>query len=132
MNLKIKMKFSILVFGAMGLAVTSLAQEASQRPASELYKNARVDRHTDKPFRQQSVSSAKGAKNLPSAQRIIAPPTPPNKVSQATNYAPRKVSAQQGKKSLPSNSNQSIQKYNKRRQIEKPHVPTPEEGRISG
>ena len=124
------MKFTILVFGVLGLAVTSRAQVASQRPVSELYKEARIEKHTGKPFRQQSASSGRGAKTLPSEQRIITPPK--STLSRATNYTPRKVSAQQGKKGLPSNSNPSIQKYNKRRQIQKPRVPTPEEGRVSG
>lgn len=126
MHLKIKIKFTILVFAALGLAVTSHAQVASERPVSELYKNAGVNKHGHKPFRQQSASRGRGTKTLPSEQRIITPPK--SKLSQAT---PRKVSVQEGKKGLPSNSSQSIQKYNKRRQIQKPRVPTPEEGRVS-
>lgn len=128
MHLKIKIKFTVLLFGALGLAVASSAQVPSERPVSELYRDAGVDKHGRKPLSQQSASSGRGTKTLPSEQRIITPPK--STLSRATNYTPRKVSVQEGKKGLPS-SNSSIQKYTKRRQIQKPSVPTPEEGRVS-
>ena len=130
MFLNIGMKFMLFAIGVLGFAGTSYAQAASQRPVSELYKDARVERHTTKPFRQPSASPGKVAKTLPSEQRILTPPK--SKLRQPANHTSGKVSVQQGKKGLPSNSNQSIQKYNRRRQIDKPRVPTPEAGRISG
>ena len=124
MHLKNKFRFAIIVVGALSLALASRAQEASEKPASELLTKAVREKRAPKPA-QHSISPTNGARNLPSAQRIITPPK--LATGQPVNYSPRRVSSQEGKRKLRSNSNIQSQKASSRRKVPLPSVPPAEQ-----
>ena len=124
MHLKNKLRFVIIVVGTLSFALASHAQEASEKPASELLTKAVREKRAANPT-QQSFSPANGAKKLPSAQRIITPPK--LATGQAPNYSPRRVSSQEGKRKLRSNSNIQNQKAGSRRKAPLSSVPPAEQ-----
>jgi len=124
MHLKNKLKFTIIVMGALSLTLASRAQVASEKPASELLTKAVQQKRTAKPT-QQSISPANGARNLPSAKRIITPPK--LTTGQPGNYIPRNVSSQEGKRKLRSNSNIQNQRASSRQKVTRPSVPPAEQ-----
>ena len=101
MHLRIRFKFAFIVVGLSSLAMLSRGQEASQKPASELYTKAVHGRKIAQPT-QRPVSPTTGAKNLPSEQRNIT--APKSKTGQPVNTVQRKVSDQEGKNNLRSNA----------------------------
>jgi hypothetical protein len=124
MHLKNKLRFTIIVMGALSLTLASRAQEASEKPASELLTRAVREKRAANPT-HQSIPPANGARNLPSAQRIITPPK--LTTGQPVNYVPRKVSSQEGKRKLRSNSTIQNQKTSSRQKVTRPSVPPAEQ-----
>ena len=123
MHLRIRFKFAFIVVGLSSLAMLSRGQEASQKPASELYTKAVHGRKIAQPT-QRPVSPATGAKNLPSEQRNIT--APKSKTGQPVNTVQRKLSDQEGKNNLRSNANIPTQQPNRVRRVIKPSVPPAE------
>lgn len=122
MHSRIQLKFAIIVVGLLSLATLSRAQEASQKPASELYTKAVHGKKVAQPGR--SVSSASAAKNLPSEQRNIVPQK--LKTGQTVNSAQRRGSDEDGELNLRSNAKIPHQQPNRLRRMIKPSAPAAE------
>jgi hypothetical protein len=132
MQLNYKLKFTIVITGVLALAFTASGQQASKKPASVLYSKAVGNRQAPKPITGSLTSATINSKKLPSAQRIIKAPTPKLKQDPNATFTPRKVSEQEGKRNLQSNSVIHKQTFDQRRHPIKPNAPSTEQGITPG